>query len=67
MDKIALSLTVKKTLSNFVICHFWQKIKMAIFGNFSKSLHSILLRSPGVKIFDEITLSLTVKEIEAIL
>ena len=39
----------------------------AIFENFSESGYSILLTYPEVENFDEIALSLVVKEIEAIL
>ena len=50
--------------------HFWRKFKMAtIFEHFLKSCHVLVyfLNPLGIKNFDEITLSLTVKEIEAIL
>ena len=68
-DEIALSRTVKEIEGN-LFCHFWQrKFKMAaifgegkIFGKLQR-LHS--LDTLWVENFDEITLSRTVKEIEA--
>ena len=55
----------------FVFSHFWAKIRKfkmaAIFENFFKSRSSVFLRHPGVENFNEIALSLTVKEIAKIL
>ena len=51
-----------------ILCIFWQKIKMAvIFENFLKSCHMYSLDTLGFENFDEIALSLTVKEMEAFL
>ena len=71
-DEIALSGTVKEIEAKFVFCHFWQKFENSkwppffgegkIFGKLQR-LHS--LDTLWVENFDEITLSRTVKEIEA--
>ena len=61
------------TTSNFVFCHFWQKFENSKWppflgrGTCLKIGNSTFLDTLWVKNFDEIALSHTVKEIQAIL
>ena len=67
-DEITLSCTVKKIEANFCFFYFWQKFEMAaIFGKkfFWKLQRVHFLDTLWVENFDEMTLSRTVKEIEA--
>ena len=74
MDEIALSRMVKEIEANFVFCHFWQKFENSKWPPFlgRRKFFWKLLRvhfwdNLWVENFDEIALSRTVKEIEAIL
>ena len=67
-DEITLSLTVKEIAYILRFCIFGKNSKWPpILKIFLKSGLTIFLRHPGVQNFDEIALSLTVKEIAYIL
>ena len=61
----------KGNRSNFVFCQFWQKSENSKWPPFLKNIPKVgvayCLNTLGVKNFDEIAISLTVKEIEATL
>ena len=71
LDEIALSLTVKEIEAILCFAHFWQKFENSIWPPFKKNFPKVggacCLDTLKVENFYEIVLSLTIKEIEAIL